>query len=75
MEIMDTCILPIITYSGEALEASNKNYKETNQIYEALIRRILRTPPGTPREALYWETGLTEPETAIKKHQPTMHTM
>ena len=71
-EIMDTCILPIITYSGEAWEASNKNYKEANQIYEALIRRILRTPPGTPREALYWETGLTEPETAIKKNRINM---
>ena len=32
----------------------------------------MKTPPGTPREELYWETGLTEPETAIKKNRINM---
>ena len=32
----------------------------------------MKTPPGTPREELYWETGLKEPETAIKKNRINM---
>ena len=71
-EIMETCILPLITYSGEAWDSTTENYKQANQIYEALIRRILKVPQGTPNEALYCETGLLNPETVIKKNRINM---
>ncbi len=33
---------------------------------DKIIKRILKVPPGTPREALYIETVLLDPETIIK---------
>lgn len=41
-------------------------------MFENIIRRILKVPQGTPREALYLETGLLSPEIVIKKKQ-TQH--
>ena len=36
------------------------------------MKRILKTPQATPREALYIETGLLDPETIIKKNRISM---
>ena len=70
--VVETCILPIITYSGEAWGNSKKDYKEANTIYENILKRILKTPQSTPREALYIETGLIDPETLIKRNRINM---
>ena len=68
--ITEACIIPIITYSGEAWKNNKKNYEETNKILENILKRILRLPKsGTPRQALYIETGLIEPETLIKRNR------
>ena len=59
--ITEACIIPIITYSGEAWKNDKKNYEEVNKILENIIKRILKLPKsGTPRQALYIETGLIE---------------
>ncbi len=39
---------------------------------DKIIERILKVPPGTPREALYMETGLLELETIIKNNRVDM---
>ena len=70
--VVQACITPIIVYAGEIWEATPKNYKEINSIMDNIIKRILKTPKGTPREALYIETGLLDPETIIIKNRITM---
>ena len=68
--ITEACIIPIITYLGEAWKNDKKNYEEVNKILENIIKRILKLPKsGTPRQALYIETGLIEPETLIKRNR------
>ena len=63
--VMKACIMPSITYSGETWEPNAHNYNEANKIADNLIKRVLKTPKGTPREPLYMETGLIDPETII----------
>ena len=68
--VMEACIIPTLTYSGEAWHPSKKNLQETNQIMDNIIKRILKLPKnGTPREALYMETGLYDPEMIIKRNR------
>ena len=71
--IIQACILPIITYSGEAWKKTKKNYDEANKILDKILKRILKVPrTGTPREALYIETGTFDPETIIKRNRINM---
>ena len=70
--VLEACIIPIITYSGEIWEVTARNYKTPNMIMDNILKRILKTPRGTPREALYIETGLLDPETLIMKNRITM---
>ena len=63
--VMKACIMPSITYSGETWEPNAHYYDEANKIADSLIKRVLKTPKGTPREPLYMETGLIDPETII----------
>ena len=41
-------------------------------ILDNILKKILKTPKSTPREALYIETGLLDPETIIKKNRISM---
>ena len=47
-KLLDSCIIPIITYGGEARETKKEDYKKTNSMYENIIKRILKVPQGTP---------------------------
>ncbi len=60
---------PIITYSGEVWDLNKGQAKELNGIINKIIKRILNVPPGTPRKALYIETGLLDPTTIIKRNR------
>ena len=71
-KVVETCIAPIITYGGEIWESDPATYKPANVIYEGILKRILKVPPSTPREAIYIETGLLDPETIIKKNRISM---
>ena len=66
IEYYEKCIIPIITTGGEAWTPTKYNYKELNKIMDNILKRLLKTAKSTPREALYMETGLADPETIIK---------
>jgi hypothetical protein len=51
---------------------SKKEMAELNKIMDQIIKRVLITPPTTPREALYIETGLLDNEFTIKKNRINM---
>lgn len=71
-KLLETCIKPIITHSLEALEINKTSMKELNKIWEAFIKRILKTPISTPTESLYIETGLIDIETTIEQNRLRM---
>ena len=58
--LVSTCIVPIITYASETWHTTKQEEKKLNQMLDKILRRILMTPDGTPREALYIETGLLD---------------
>ena len=66
-KLIETCIIPIITYGSETWETTKKENKETNQILDNILKRLLKVPNSTPREALYIETGLVDIEHIRKK--------
>ena len=70
--VVQACLIPIITYGGETMETKETNYKTVNMLLDNILKRILKTPKSTPRQALYIETGLLDPETIIKKNRISM---
>ena len=58
--LVNTCIMPIITYASETWTLTKQEEKKLNQIMDKIIRRILMTPNASSREALYIETGLLD---------------
>ena len=59
-ELVDVCIIPIITYGWEAITPRKADEKQLKQIVENLIKRVLIMPTSTPWEPLYLETGIQE---------------
>ena len=59
-KLLDTCIIPIITYGSETWNTTKTETHQINKILDNLLKRILKTPTTTPREALYIETGLLD---------------
>ena len=72
-ELIENTIIPIITYVSETWNPTEKEMKDLNSILDNIIRRVLITPYTTPRESLYIETGLMDPETVSKKQQILMN--
>ena len=68
-QLLESCIIPIITYAAEANNYTKKEVKQLNSILDALLKRILMTPVSTPREVLYYETGLLDIEHTIIKNK------
>ena len=66
-KLVNTCILPIITYGSETWEMNKKETAQVNAILDSILKRILRVPPSTPREALYVETGLLDIKTIVDR--------
>ena len=71
-ELIESTIIAIITYGSETWEANKGETREINRIMDNIIRRILLTPQSTPREALYIETGLLDPQTIAMKQKINM---
>ena len=66
-KLIETCIVPIITYGAETWRIGKKERTKANKILDDILKRILKTPITVPREALYIETGLIDVEhTTIK---------
>ena len=68
-QVVETCIIPIITYGTEAGKITKTEKKGLNKILDDIIKRILRVPTSTPRGPLYYETGLLDIEHSIKKNR------
>ncbi len=54
------------TYSTEIWDVNKGRTKELNGIMDNILKRLLNVTAGTPREALYIETGLLDPEISKK---------
>ena len=61
-KLLETCIIPILTYGGETRNPTKKENKEINNILDNILKRILMVPRTTPREVLYIECGLMDIE-------------
>ena len=71
-ELLECTIIPIITYGCEVWNLNKSETKSINNLLDNIIRRVLMTPQTTPREALYIETGLLDPETISHKQKVMM---
>ena len=71
-KLVQTCIIPIITYASETWHLNKKESKKINQILDKVLRRILMTPDATPREAIYIETGLLDVATIAESKRLNM---
>ncbi len=56
-KLVDTCIIPIITYGAEAANHNKKEKEAIQQIFNDLLKRILNLPQPTPNTNLLIETG------------------
>ena len=61
-KLVETCIIPIITYDSETWQPTKKENLATNKILDNILKRILKVPTSTPREALYMELGCLDIE-------------
>jgi hypothetical protein len=73
-KLVETCILPVITYGSETWEPTKKETNSLNQILDNILKRILKVPTTTPRDSFYIETGLIDIEhTRIQKRIAMLH--
>ena len=63
--LMESCIIPIITYGSETWDIHQNQTKRLNRILDNMIKRILNLPQSTPRECLYYELGTLDIEHRI----------
>ena len=71
-KLVETCIIPNITYGCEVWTLRKKEKKSLNSILDNILKRILKVPQGTPREVLYIETNLLDIERIIEKKRLSM---
>ena len=61
-ELIECEITAIALNTAEVWDPKAKENKDHNQILDNVLKRTLRTPRTTPREALYIETGILDLE-------------
>ena len=71
-ELIESTVVAIITYGSETWNTNKTETLEINKIMDNIIKRILLLPQSTPREALYIETGLLDPQTIAMKQKINM---
>ena len=71
-ELTQSCITSTIAYSSEIWSPGKTENEKTNRIMDNILKRILMVPQSTPREALYIETGLLDPEAIRLKSRVLM---
>ena len=71
-KLVESCIVAIISYSSEVWNPNKTETAKINRIMDNIIKRILMVPQSTPREALYIETGLLDPEAERVKNRIMM---
>ena len=70
-KLLESCILPVITYAAATWNCNKNNLKALTRIYEGIIKRILMTATSTPSIAIYAETGLLDMEHIEMKERLT----
>ena len=55
--IVDRCILAIMTYAGDAMDLSKKEMETMESILTSLLKRIVGAPGTTSNTAILVETG------------------
>ena len=71
-ELTQSCIASTIAYSSEIWSPGKTENEKINRIMDNILKRILMVPQSTPREALYIETGLLDPEAIRLKNRVLM---
>ena len=72
-KLVETCIIPIITYGGETWDLNKGETQTANRILDSILKRLLLVPTSTPREVLYHETGIMDIQHIIMKNRINMH--
>jgi len=68
-EMVQSCLIPLITYGAEATTPTKKETEMRNGILQNILKRIIMTPKSTPCEPLYMETGLYNAESYIIRNK------
>ena len=66
--------MSVINYSSEVWSPTKTENEKINKIMDNILKRILMVPQSTPREVLYIETGLLDPEAIRLKNRILMET-
>jgi hypothetical protein len=72
-KLVETCIIPIIVYSGETWDTNKTEMNNVNRILDNILKRLLMVPTTTPREALYEEINILDIEHTIMRNRINMH--
>ncbi len=72
-ELVETSIIPIITYGSEGWNMTKEESKQIQAIFNTAIKDILQLPQGTPTSILLAETGFLPIELIIKKKKIKQH--
>ena len=68
-KLVQTCLIPILTYGAETWVATKAEIKQAQKIMDNCTKRILRTPITTPSEIIAAETGIWDIEIQVAKKQ------
>ena len=74
-KLVETCIIPIITYGAESRTTTHKESQKIQTIMNNIIKIILQVPQSTPNDAITIETGIpniqtiTEIKTIEQSHE------
>jgi hypothetical protein len=71
--LVEVCIIPIITYGSETWEMNKTEKNEANRILDNILKRLLMVPTSTPREVLYHETNMLDVEHNVILKRINMH--
>ena len=71
-ELVETVIIPIITYGSESWEPKKKEMTQIDAIFNKTLKTILQLPDQTPTATLLAETGFIPIELVVKNK--IMHT-
>ncbi len=66
-QLIDTTIIPIITYASEGWIMTKKEQEDIQKILNAVVREVLKMPEGTPTTILMHESGYIHTSKIITK--------
>ena len=68
-KLVDTCIIPIITYAAEAWMPTKAEMEQLEKIFSNTLKIIMKTPITTPREIVQVETGMMQEKQILYLHK------